>query len=116
MNIEEAYEKFPTKQDCINYLEGLIWKGLGPICPYCKSRKHTKISNSRHHCTPCNTSYSVLVGTVFHNTKMDLQKWVVALEVVEMNKKITCRGLAKEIRVTKETALLMINKIKKHER
>jgi transposase-like protein len=39
-----------------------------------KKQTPLKEKQQRYHCNNCNTSYSVTVGTIFHDTKLDLQK------------------------------------------
>jgi transposase-like protein len=59
----------------------------------------------RHHCNTCNTTFSVTVGTIFHKTKMDLQKWFFAISLILNAKKdISARQLARDIDVNKDTA------------
>ena len=87
MNIPELYRKFPTQKDCIEHLEMVRWNST-PICPYCNSKKQTPLKNeNRYHCNTCNTSFSVTVGTIFHKTKIDLQKWFLALSLILNAKK-----------------------------
>jgi transposase-like protein len=108
MNIVEIYEKFPNHIDCIKHLEKVIWKNK-PICPYCKSNKIVRFKNeNRFHCNGCNISFSVTVGTIFHKTKLDLQKWFLAISLILNAKKgISARQLARDINVNKNTAWYM---------
>lgn len=114
MNIVQIYKTFPTQQDCINYLEKVRWNNE-PTCPYCHSKKQTPVKNgNRYHCNTCNTSYSVMVGTIFENTKLDFQKWFLAISLVLNAKKgISSRQLARDIEVTKDTAWYMLMRIRK---
>lgn len=114
MNIIQIYKRFPTQQDCLNHLEIVQWKGI-PVCPYCKSTKQSPLKKGqRYHCNNCNTSYSVTVGTIFHKTKCDLQKWFLAISLVLNAKKgISARQLARDIEVTKDTAWYMNMRIRK---
>ncbi len=106
--------KFQTHKDCIKHLENIRWNNE-PTCPYCKSKKQTPIKReNRYHCNNCNTSYSVLVGTIFENTKLDLQKWFAAISIIiNAEKGVSSRKLAKDIEVTKDTAWYMQIRIKK---
>ena len=108
MNIIQVYKKYPTDNDCLKHLEMVRWKGT-PKCPYCNSIKTTPVGKElRHHCNSCNTSFSVTVGTIFHNTKLDLQKWFLALSLVLNAKKgISSRQLARDLEVNKDTAWRM---------
>lgn len=114
MNIIEIYEKFPTQIDCINHLEKVRWSEK-PFCPYCKSTKATKFkTENRYHCNTCNTSFSVTVGTIFHNTKLDLQKWFLAISLIlNAIKGISARQLSRDIKVNKNTAWYMIMRIRR---
>lgn len=114
MNIIQLFNKFPTQEECIEHIEQKRWYEK-PICPYCNSDRTTKRRNSlRYHCNTCNTSYSATVNTIFHNTKLPLQKWFLAIYLVlNAKKSISNRQLARDIEVTKDTACRMQTQIKK---
>lgn len=105
MNIVEIYETFPTNDDCIRHLEKIRWNDK-PTCPYCKSTKSTPMpKENRHHCNNCNTTFSVTVGTIFHHTRIPLQKWFLAVTLVLNAKKgIAARQLGRDLKVNKDTA------------
>tara|TARA_R110002124_G_scaffold252236_5_gene417551 strand:- start:915 stop:1301 length:387 start_codon:yes stop_codon:yes gene_type:complete len=115
MELKDIYIKYPNRIDCVEYLEELKWKSI-PFCPYCNSRNFTKVKSTiRYHCNNCNTSYSVLVDTIFKSTKLDLQKWFVAINLILVeNEGLSMRKLANKIKVTKDTAWRMNNEIKKY--
>ena len=114
MNIIEVYRKFPTPADCLFHLEKARWNHK-PQCPYCGSHKSTPLLHElRHHCNACNTSFSVTVGTIFHKTKVDLQKWFLAISLILNAKKgISARQLARDLEVNKNTAWYMEMRIRK---
>jgi len=114
MNIVEVYKRFPAEEDCIVHLEKVRWHGK-PSCPYCKSENNTALpSEHRYHCNNCNTSYSVTVGTIFHKTHLDLQKWFLAISLVLNAKKgISARQLSRDIEVNKNTAWYMGMRIRR---
>lgn len=114
MNIVEVYRLFPTQDACLEHLEKVRWHGK-PICPYCKSNRVSALpKEKRHHCNNCNTSFSVTVGTIFHKTKVDFQKWFVAISLVLNAKKgISSRQLSRDIQVNKDTAWYMAMRIRK---
>ncbi len=113
MKLSEFYRKYPTQKGCLQHLEKLRWRDL-PVCPYCNSDHHTRLpKESRHHCNNCNTTFSVTVGTIFHHTKVDLQKWFLAIVLIlEMKKGLSVRWLAEELEVNKNTAWQMKNRIR----
>ena len=114
MNIVQVYKMYPTQASCLKHLELVKWADK-PTCPYCKSQKHTPLKDGkRYKCNTCNTSYSVLVGTIFQNTKVDLQKWFLAISLVMNAKKgYSARALSRDIDVNKDTAWYMFMRIRK---
>lgn len=114
MNIIKIYKTFPTQESCLEYLEQVRWKGQ-PTCPYCKSTNSTSApKEQRHHCNNCNTSFSVTVGTIFHKTHLDFQKWFLAISLILNAKKgISARQLARDLEVNKNTAWYMAMRIRR---
>jgi transposase-like protein len=113
MNIISVYKIFPTEKDCLSHLEKVRWNNK-PKCPYCQSTNQTALpKESRYHCNNCNTTFSVTVGTIFHRTHLDLQKWFLALALVLNAKKgISARQLGRDLMVNKDTAWRMGMKIR----
>ncbi|MBN2780387.1 MAG: hypothetical protein JXR21_00305, partial [Candidatus Marinimicrobia bacterium] len=67
----------------------------------------------RFHCNACNISFSATVNTVFHNTRIPLEKWFGAIVLLfERKKPVSARALASEIQVNKNTAWQMLVRIK----
>lgn len=114
MNIKKIYRCFPTQKSCIRHLEQVRWNGK-PRCPYCKSAKQSSTKGViRYHCNSCNTSYSVTVGTIFHKTHVDLQKWFLAISIIINSvKSISARQLAKDIKTNKNTAWYISMRIRR---
>lgn len=114
MDIIQVYKQFPTQDDCLAYLEKVRWNNK-PKCPYCNSTNHTLLKKEkRYHCNNCNTSYSVTVGTIFHKTKLDLQKWFLAVSlVINAKKGISSRQLSRDLDVNKNTGWYLLMRIRK---
>ncbi len=113
MNIIQIYKQFPTEESCLKHLEKVRWEGK-PVCPYCKSTNQTPMEKEfRYHCNNCNTSYSVTVGTIFHKTHLDLQKWFLAISLIlNAYKGVSARQLARDLEVNKNTAWYMAMRIR----
>ena len=110
MSLDQIYVEYPLQADCINLLENLIWN-KAPKCPHCGYEKFSPLKDeNRYHCNICNVSFSVTVRTIFHKTKVDLQKWFYVIDyLLNTDRKLTDRGLALEINVTKDTAWRMVS-------
>ena len=114
MNLIQIFKKFPTQESCIEYLEQKRW-GDTPICPYCESTNTYKAKDRlRHHCNGCRKSFSVTIKTIFHDTRLPLQKWFLAIcLVLNARKGISSCQLARDIEVRQPTAWSMLNRIRK---
>lgn len=108
MNIIEIFEKFPTQESCIKHLESIRWPDK-VYCTYCNSDNNYPVkSELRHQCKDCGKSFSVRVGTMFHATRLPLQKWFLAISLILNAKKgISSRQLARDLKVNKDTAWSM---------
>ena len=106
--LDDVYRRFPTRQDCIAHIESIRWKGA-PVCPYCSATLSTPIPDERrHHCNVCNASFSATVGTLFHGTRADLQKWFCALHLIlNSRRRLTVRWLATELGLNRNTTWRM---------
>jgi transposase-like protein len=113
MNIIQVFKKFPTQESCIEYLEQKRW-GDTPICPYCESTNTNNLKKElRHHCNGCRKSFSVTIKTIFHDTRLPLQKWFLALcLVLNARKGISSCQLGRDIEVRQPTAWSMMRRIR----
>jgi transposase-like protein len=106
MNILEITKKFSTQKKCLDHLEKVRWNKK-PVCPYCGCVGATKVKESirYHHCGACNKQYSVTVKTIFHDTKLPLQTWFVAIAIITNAKKgVSSLQLARDLKINQKTA------------
>jgi transposase-like protein len=93
MTVRQWEAAFPTEEACRAYLEKHRWP-LGPVCPRCgtpEPGKHgTRPFNWQcYSCSAPGTSYrfTVLVGTIFENTKYPLREWFRVIHLMLTSKK-----------------------------
>ena len=92
MNLIEIMERYPDQENCIEHLERIRWRGK-PVCPLCGCvevvrKKENGVGRvGRWHCSACKASFKVTHGTVFHGTKIPLQKWFLAISLMANAKK-----------------------------
>jgi transposase-like protein len=99
-----------SKKDYLAVLEKLFWNNT-PQCYYCKSHHFTPIKGNRYHCIDCNISFSVTVGTMFHKTRVNFNKWFYFISLfLGSGNKINIRRLAKDIALNRITVTLMLSK------
>ncbi len=113
LRISDVYGIFPTRESCLRFIEDLRWNKK-PVCPHCGSFRISSVPReSRYHCNSCNVSFSVTVNTLFHNTRVPLQKWFLAIDIFShYGSGVSVRKLAEMIGVNKNTAWKMSVKLK----
>lgn len=118
MNLIEVMECFPDQESCIEHLERIRWGGT-PVCPHCGCvevvrKKEDGLGRvGRFHCSACKASFKVTHGTIFHRTKISLQKWFVAIAlVVNAKKSLSSYQLSRDLDLNQKTAWFMITRIR----
>lgn len=107
-----VFNYFDSEAKCKEVLYENKWKDGEAVCPFC-GHTHTFLrSNGRLQCSHCKKSFSVTVGTIFENTKIELRKWFAAMYLVSAHKKgISSHQLGRDLEVTQKTAWFMLQKI-----
>lgn len=113
MNLMDVMERFGSEDKCREYLEHIRWHGE-PECPRCGSKKvsrHTK--RDQLDCGSCDYRFSATSGTIFHDTKLPLRKWMVAVYLmVESKKGISANQMKRTINVSYKTAWYLCHRIR----
>ena len=118
MNLIDVFERFPDQESCIEHLERVRWRGK-PVCPHCGSidvvrKKEDGIGRvGRWNCHACKASFKVTHGTIFHGTKIELQKWFLAISLVLNAKKgISSYQLQRDLDLNQKTAWYILVRIR----
>lgn len=112
-SILELIQAFPNEQVCIEHLEELRWNGY-VVSPFDSTSKVYKCKNNKYRCKNTGKYFNVKTNTLFDNTKIELQKWFLAIWLVTSHKKgISSLQLSKDIDVTQKTAWFMLQRIRK---
>jgi transposase-like protein len=111
-SILDLLEAFPDEQSCIDHLEALRWK-YGAVSPFDSASKVYKCKGNKYRCKNTGKYFNVKTDTMFDNTKIELQKWFLAIYIVTSHKKgISSLQLSKDIDVTQKTAWFMLQRIR----
>ena len=83
MRLEDVYVKYPTEASCLARIEKVRWGRRGPHCRSVHvARKKEKGRIGRWNCYRCKSSFTVLSGTIFNHTQVDLQKWFHGIDLL----------------------------------
>lgn len=106
-------DRFRDEDACVEFLETLRWPD-GPRCPRCDSASVSRIDTRiQLDCNDCRYRFSVTAGTIMHDTKLPLYKWLVAIYlIVESKKGISANQLKRTIGVSYKTAWYLCHRIR----
>ncbi|WP_416866801.1 MAG: IS1595 family transposase [Imperialibacter sp.] len=111
-SILDLLKSFPDEQSCIDHLTELRWNGH-VVSPFDADSKVYVCKGSKYRCKNTGKYFNVRTGTMFDNTKVELQKWFVAIFLVTSHKKgISSLQLGKDIDVTQKTSWFMLQRIR----
>ena len=104
---------FKDDNTCKEFLVTQRWNDGDFVCPYCGQHHCYRRSDGQFRCPKCRKNFSVLVETIFENTKICLPKWFMAMYLISSHKKgISSHQLSRDIHVTQKTAWYMLHKVR----
>ena len=112
----EIYRRFPSREAAVAHLERVRWpKGLH--CPQCGAdtvaRKAEPNQTDRLQCWACERSFSATVGTIFHNSHIDLQHWYLLIALMLNAKKgLSAMQAARDLEMRRPTVWSMMHRIR----
>ena len=113
-SVAAILDAFPDEQSCIDHLEQLRWEHF-VVSPFDPTSKVYQCPNNTYKCKNTGKYFNVKTGTIFHNSKVALQKWFVAIWLLtEHDKNMTSVALGKELTITQKTAWYIIKRIKSY--
>jgi transposase-like protein len=111
-SIIELVRVFKDEQTCTQHLEDLRWNG-NVVSPFDADSKVYKCAGNKYKCKNTGKYFNVRTGTLFDNTKVDLQLWFMAIYLVTGHKKgISSLQLSRDLNVTQKTAWFMLQRIR----
>lgn len=100
------------------HLEALHWPH-GPVCPRCGSLDRiTKLAGKStrpgvYKCNECAKPFTVTVGTIFEDSKIPLNKWLLAFRLLNGGKKgFSAHELHRALGITYKSAWFLMHRIR----
>jgi len=114
--LQEAVLFFGDADNCLNYMAARRWPN-GAICPTCGRDDVAYLANQKKwQCKSVHAKrqFSVKVGTIFEDSPLGLDKWLIAVWMITNCKNgISSYEVHRAIGVTQKTAWFMIHRIRK---
>ncbi len=109
----EATRKFADPEVGWQFAVALRWPE-GVVCPFCSSRSHSFLSTRKTwQCKGCKKQFSVKKGSIFEDSPINLDKWLVAMWLLANAKNgISSCELHRSIGVTQKTAWFMLHRLR----
>jgi transposase-like protein len=111
--LHDAIQYFSTGDNALNTMIAKRWPD-GVVCPLCQSKNVLFMPKySRWQCKGCRKQFTVKVGTIFEDSPIKLEKWLVALWLITGAKNgISSCELARSLGVTQKTAWFMLHRLR----
>ncbi len=109
----EAIRYFGDPDACLEFVVGLRWPD-GVTCPHCESKEYSFLKTRRiWKCKSCKKQFSVKVGTIFEDSPIGLDKWLVAVWLIANAKNgISSYEVSRALGVTQKSTWFMMHRIR----
>jgi transposase-like protein len=127
LNFSVIAKFYSNEDEAYKFLERIQWEN-GVICPHCKntgadfiepenSTRKTRTGKVTYRriwrCQNCKKQFSVLVGTIFEDSRIPLSKWLLAIHELNADKNgISSCELGRKLGITQKSAWFMAQRIR----
>ena len=113
---------FTDSEKAREFLEKMRWPD-GPVCPHCGSKEAYKLTPREgakksvrlgvYKCKECREQFTVTIGTLFEDSHIPLNKWLLAFHLLCSSKKgMSAHQLHRMLGVTYKTAWFMAHRVR----
>jgi transposase-like protein len=112
--LQEAVAFFSDPQRTFDYAVKLRWPDGKIACPRCDGTEHSFISTRRHwFCKGCKKQFTVKVGTIFEDSALGLDKWMIAVWlIVNAKNGISSYEVSRALGITQKSAWFMMHRVR----
>jgi transposase-like protein len=110
----EAIKYFSDDLLCINFIASMRWVDGEATCPKCGETKTSFLSTRKiWKCKACKKQFSVKVGTIFEDSPIGLDKWLMAIWMITNCKNgVSSYEIHRAIGITQKSAWFMLHRIR----
>jgi transposase-like protein len=114
-NLLAASRYFANLDVCVDFVAKMRWPD-GVTCPHCEGMKVSYLSSRRiWKCMAkeCHKQFSAKTGSVFEDSPIPLDKWLIAIWlVVNCKNGVSSYEIMRDLKVTQKTAWFMLHRIR----
>lgn len=115
ISLYEFFAKFPNEESARLYFEEKRWS-VTKCCPHCGSLGVSECKDHKpmaYRCKDCRKHFSVRTGTMLEESRLPLQKWLMAIYMMTTARKgIPSTQMAKELGITQKSAWFLAQRIR----
>ena len=112
--LQQAIVYFSDPDRAFAYAVNWRWPGGNVTCPRCGKAKHSFIKTRKlWFCYECKKQFTLKVGTIFEDSALGLDKWMVAIWMVcNCKNGVSSHELHRTLGVTQKSAWFMLHRIR----
>ncbi len=112
--LQQAIRHFADEQVCIDVVARLRWADSKPTCPACGHQEHYYLkSQKRWKCKECYRQFSVKLGTIFEDSAISLDKWLIALwMIVNCRNGVSSYEVGRTVGITQKSAWFVLHRLR----
>jgi len=112
--LQEAMALFADADACFDFAVSMRWANGKVSCPRCGSVEHSFIASRRiWYCKGCKRQFSIKVGTIFEDSPLGMNKWMLALWLlVNCKNGVSSCEVARHLGITQKTAWFMLHRLR----
>jgi transposase-like protein len=112
--LQQAIRYYADEQVCIDTVASLRWVDGKATCPACGKQEHYYLkTQKRWKCKECGRQFSVKLGTIFEDSPITLDKWLIALwMLVNCRNGISSYEVARDLGITQKSAWFVLHRLR----
>jgi transposase-like protein len=112
--LQDAIVYFADKDKAFAYAVNFRWPNGLVTCPRCGGEKHSFVKTRRiWFCYDCNKQFSLKVGTIFEDSAITLDKWMMVMWMLANCKNgVSSYEIARSTGITQKSAWFMLHRIR----
>jgi transposase-like protein len=112
--LQQAVKYFSDEQVCIDTVAAMRWPAGKPVCPACEHTDHYYLkTQKRWKCKECGRQFSVKLNTIFEDSPISLDKWLIALwMLVNCKNGISSYEVSRNLGLTQKSAWFVLQRLR----